>query len=59
MVVKAGVVVLHPADQPGRHVLVAEQLLIDALVGVVLDQIDPQLGTGGEVAHEALQLLAA
>ena len=44
VVVEAGVVIVHPADQPGGQVLVAEQLLIDALRGVVLDEVDPQLG---------------
>ncbi len=56
MVVKARVVVLHPADQPRGHVVVAEQLLVHALGMVVLDQIDPQLGPSGELVDEALEL---
>src|ERR1700728_2939767 len=39
--------------------LVADQLFVPALVGVVFDEVDPQLGAAGEIAHEALQLLAA
>jgi hypothetical protein len=56
VVVKAGVVVVHPADQPRRQVIVAQQLLVDALAGVVLDQMNPQLGPVGELAHEVLEL---
>ena len=58
VVVEAGVVVVHPADQPCGQVLVAQQLLIDALAAVVLDQIDPQLRPVGELADERLQLRA-
>lgn len=58
VVVEAGVVLVHPADQPGCDVLVAEQLLVDALRGVVLDQMDPQLGPIGQLADERLELWA-
>ena len=37
MVVKAGVVVVHPADQPRGEVRVGEQLLVDALSVIVVD----------------------
>jgi hypothetical protein len=43
-------VVVHPADQPGGEVIVAEQLLVVTLGGVVLDVMDPQLGPIGELA---------
>src|SRR4051794_38555088 len=36
---------------------VAEQLFVDALVGVVADALDPQLGAVGERAHERLELV--
>ena len=58
VVMEAGVVLVHPADQPGREVIVAEQLLVQALGAVVLDQVDPQLRPVGELAHERLQLAA-
>ena len=56
VVVEAGVVLVHPADQPGGQVLVAEQLLVYPLGGVVLDESNPQLGPVGELADERLQL---
>src|ERR1700677_4924183 len=56
VVVKAGVVVVHPADQPRRQVRVAEQLLVDALGVVVMDAVDPQLRLRGELGDERLQL---
>ena len=58
MVVEAGVVIVHPADQPGGHVLVAEQLLVGALAGVVTDVLDPQLGSLGQLGDERLELRA-
>ncbi len=56
VVVKAGVLLVHPADQPRGHVRVAEQLVVDALSRVVPDELDPQLRSVGELAHERLQL---
>ena len=56
VVVKAGVVVVHPADQPRRQVRVGEQLLVDALGVIVVDAVDPQLRPIGELGDERLQL---
>src|SRR5258708_8051278 len=56
VVVEARVVVLHPADQPGGQVRVAQQLLIGALGGVVADVVDPQLRTVCKLADECLEL---
>ncbi len=52
VVVKAGVVVVHPADQPSGQVRVGEQLLVDALGVVVVDAADPQLRPLGELGDE-------
>jgi hypothetical protein len=41
-------VVVHPADQPHREVVVAHQLFVDAAVGVMRDEVRPQLGARGE-----------
>src|SRR3954452_13539646 len=56
MVVKARVVVVHPADQPDLDMLIAEQLLVDPGLGVVLDQVLPDLGPEHQVADEPVQL---
>ncbi len=56
MVVKARVVVVHPADQPGGEVRVGEQLLVDALRVIVVDAVDPQLRLLGELGDEVPQL---
>src|SRR6202453_2493772 len=56
VVVKAGVVVVHPADQPRGQVRVGEQLLVDALGVIVVDASDPQLRLRGELGDERLQL---
>src|SRR4051794_850739 len=49
VVVEARVMVVHPADQPHGDVVVAEQELVAALLGVVLDEVRPLLGARGEV----------
>ena len=56
MVVEAGVVVVHPADQPDGDVVVAQQLLVDARARIVGDEVTPQLGTAGEPRDVALEL---
>ena len=56
VIVKARVLVIHPADQPGSQMLVAEQLLIDPLRTVVLDVLDPQFRTVGQLSDEVLEL---
>ena len=56
VIVKARVVVLHPADQPRRHMGIADQLLIPALARVVLHEVDPQLGAIGQLSDERLEL---
>ncbi len=56
VIVKSGVVIVHPADQPHGQVIVAEQLPVHPLAGVVLDVVDPQLGTVGELGDESLEL---
>jgi hypothetical protein len=56
VVVEAGVVILHPADQPRGEMLVAAELLVDALAGLMTDGVDPQLWTVGQLAHEVLEL---
>jgi hypothetical protein len=48
VVVVAGVVVVHPADQPDGDALVAVQLGVGARVGPVLDQVRPLLGPGSK-----------
>src|ERR1700730_688986 len=56
MVVTAGVVSVHPADQPRAQVIVEEQLLVAAPCPVVSDQVDPELRPVGELGDEAPQL---
>src|SRR6185312_9624126 len=56
VVVEAGVLLVHPADQPRRHVVVAHQLRVAARGAVVLDQVRPQLGALGEALDELDQL---
>ena len=57
MVVKAGVLVLGPADHPGVDVAVVPDLLVDAGVGVVAHVLAPALGRGGQAGREPVQLL--
>ena len=52
---KAGVVVVHPADQPDRDVVVAAQLLVVALVGRVAHEVRPAIRVVRQVADEALE----
>jgi hypothetical protein len=56
VVVKSGVVIVHPADQPCGEVIVGDQLLVEPLGGVVPDEVDPQLGPIGELGDEGLEL---
>src|SRR6476660_4162537 len=58
VVVEAGVVVLHPADEPDGDVVVADELLVDALGRVVPDERAPQVGPFGEPGDEVLELWA-
>ncbi len=55
VVVEAGVLVVHPTDQPHRDVVVAAQLLVVPLVGRVLHEVLPDRRVGGQVADEGLQ----
>ena len=52
---EARVVVVHPADQPHRDVVVAAQLLVVARVRRVLHEVLPHGGIGGQVTDEGLQ----
>ena len=56
MVVEAGVLLVHPADQPRRDVVVAQQLRVAARGAVVLDEVRPQLRALGEALDELDQL---
>ena len=56
MVVEAGVVVLHPADEPDGEVVVADELLVDALGGVVADERAPEVAPLREPRDEVLEL---
>ncbi len=56
MIVKARVVVVHPADEPDGDVLVAQQLLVRPHRGVVVDEVLPRLGPRREAGHERPQL---
>ena len=58
VVVKARVVVVHPADEPDRDVLVAQELLVRAGVRVVVDEVAPALRPCGEVGHQRAQFVA-
>ncbi len=55
VVVKAGVVVVHPADQPDRDVVVAAQLFVVALVRCVAHEVLPHLRVCRQIADERLQ----
>ena len=56
VVVEAGVVALHPADEPDRQVLVGQQLLERAAVGFVAHQRLPQVVVRGDARGHAGQL---
>jgi hypothetical protein len=57
VVVEAGVVVVHPADQPDGDVLVTVQLDVGAGVGAVGDEVLPRLGAGGDIGDEGGELV--
>ena len=56
VVVEAGVVVVHPADEPDGEVVVADELLVDALGRVVADERAPEVGPSGEPGDDVLEL---
>src|SRR4051812_49331698 len=56
VVVEAGVVLVHPADQPDRDLVVALQLDVDPLLARVPDETLPAPGVGGEVEDELLEV---
>ena len=56
VVVKAGVLVVGPGDDPGVDVLVVDELDVDAVAGVGRDQVAPLVGAGREVGDEVAQL---
>src|SRR5205085_12490538 len=58
VVVEAGVVAGHPADQPERQMRVAEELLENPLGRVVAHQALPQLRLPRQRPDEVPQLLA-
>src|SRR5215213_958076 len=58
VVVEAGVVVLGPADQPHVEMLVAQQLFVRALRGVVVHVRGPALRLRGELRRDGAQLVA-
>src|SRR4051812_34335875 len=47
---------VHPANQPDLHVLVAEQLLVDPSLRIVADQVLPEIGPEHQIADETAQL---
>ena len=55
VVVEAGVLLLAPADQPDRDVVVARELLVAPLLGVVLDEVLPGVRPDRDVADELQQ----
>ena len=57
VIVKARVLSGHPADEPGAHVLVAVDLGIDPLIGVVADQRRPGVGAKSEAGDRTADLL--
>src|SRR4051812_2754366 len=59
VVVEAGVVPRHPADQPGLEVGLVEHALEDALRGVVANEVLPRGGLRGQACHQAAQLADA
>jgi hypothetical protein len=58
VVVEAGVVPGHPADQPDFDLVVEAQALEDPLRGIVADQMDPRRGVGGQPGDQRAQLSA-
>ena len=56
VIVEAGVVIVHPADQPDRELVVAQQLLVDAALGVVLDEMRPARRLLREAPHDRDEL---
>src|SRR3954468_19474082 len=56
VVVEARVVIVHPADEPDRDVLVAYELLVCAHGGVVVDEMAPRLRLPHEPGDERAQL---
>src|SRR3954453_21234059 len=56
VVVEAGVVIVHPADQPDRKAVVAVQLLVVPALRVVAHAVRPRGGVGGEAADDGLEL---
>ena len=56
VVVEAGVVAGHPADEPDLDLVVEAQALEDALGRVVADEVAPALGGGGEAGDDLAQL---
>lgn len=58
VVVEAGVVAGHPADEPHGHVLVGDEAVERAPVRVVADVGAPELGPLAEPAREHAQLVA-
>src|SRR3954447_20822695 len=59
VIVKARVMVVHPADQPHHHVLVVDEQLVGALVAVVADVRAPQLRSCGDVGDQLAEVHAA
>ena len=55
MVVKAGVMPGHPADEPGLDLGLVDHLLEDALRGIVADEVGPPGGVGGEALYQRPQ----
>ena len=56
VVMEAGVVAGHPADEPDLELIVEAQALEDALGGVVADQMGPRLRIGGQTRDDRAQL---
>ena len=52
VVVEARVVLVQPADEPRREMCVAVQFLVVTPGGIVPDEVDPQLGTLGELRDD-------
>src|SRR5438270_10240615 len=57
VIVKPGVLVLAPTDQPRVDVVVVPYLLVHAGVSRVTDEMRPAFRLIGEIAHKALEFL--
>jgi hypothetical protein len=57
VIVKAGVVILAPAEHPGAHGLILTEQLVGPLIRIVADQPLPAIRVGCETPDEGFQFL--